>query len=79
MPASPNNTIIASTNDGSEGSEGKAPYTAAEEKWLEVVWGGEIRFLIEYRLSPFKEEDREQGRAIVRALFRREEERERAR
>jgi hypothetical protein len=61
--------------------EGTAPYTAAEKKWLKDAWKDEFHFLQAYQLSIYKEEDREEGRAIVRAFIKgeQEEERERAR
>jgi hypothetical protein len=45
------------------------PYTAAEKNWLDVHWGGEFKFLQAYELSIFKEDDREEGRRIVRAFI----------
>jgi hypothetical protein len=47
-----------------------APYTAAEKQWLKDEWRDEYHFLRAYRLSIYKDEDREEGRAIVRACIR---------
>jgi len=45
------------------------PYTAAEKQWLNVHWGGEMKFLQAYELSIHKEDDREEGRRIARAFI----------
>jgi hypothetical protein len=45
------------------------PYTAAEKNWLNVHWGGEFKFLQAYGLSIYDEDDREEGRRIVRAFI----------
>lgn len=45
------------------------PFSAEEKKFLKKHWGGEYRFLLTYGLSIFKEEDREEGRGILRALM----------
>lgn len=46
-----------------------APYTAAEKQWLNDNFGGEFHFLLAYGLSIHKEDDREEGRAIARAMM----------
>ncbi|KAK0655096.1 hypothetical protein B0T16DRAFT_318492, partial [Cercophora newfieldiana] len=46
-----------------------APYTAEEKQWLNRHFGGEFKFLMAYGLSIYKEEDREEGRHIVRAMM----------
>jgi hypothetical protein len=51
-----------------------APYTAAEKQWLKDEWRDEYHFLRAYRLSIYKDEDREEGRAIVRAYIREDDE-----
>ncbi|KAK4182170.1 hypothetical protein QBC35DRAFT_396505 [Podospora australis] len=45
------------------------PYTSEERQWLQRHWGGEFKFLQAYGLSIYKEEDREEGRRIVRAFM----------
>jgi hypothetical protein len=46
-----------------------APYTLEEKRWLKVHYGGEFKFLRAYELSIHKDEDREEGRAIMRAFM----------
>jgi len=60
--------------DGSPGRGGRGgsetpPYTAAEKQWLEARWDHEYVFLRRYRLSNQKQEDRQEGRRILRALM----------
>ncbi|KAL5366367.1 hypothetical protein BJX96DRAFT_31768 [Aspergillus floccosus] len=43
--------------------------TPAEKAWLKTHWGNEYRFLLSHGLSIYKNEDREEGRAILRALM----------
>lgn len=46
------------------------PLLSAEEKrWLKEHWGGEFKFLASYGLNIYKEEDREEGRVILRAMM----------
>jgi len=45
-------------------------YTPEEEKWLKKNYGSEYKFLRAHRLSIYKEEDRDGGRAIARTLIR---------
>lgn len=45
------------------------PYTADEKSWLRKHWGGEFQFLLAHGLSIYKDEDREEGRRIVRATM----------
>ncbi|TFA97824.1 hypothetical protein CCMA1212_010432 [Trichoderma ghanense] len=49
------------------------PYTAEEKAWLKKHYGGEFKFLILHNLSIYDEEDRAEGRAIVRSLMKRDE------
>jgi hypothetical protein len=65
MPAS------TSTNNVYKGT---ASYTAAKKQWLKDEWRDEFHFLRAYRLSIYKDEDREEGRAIVRAFIREDDE-----
>lgn len=46
-----------------------APYTAEEKQWLKDNYDGEFRFLKSHELSIYKEEDREEGRRIVRSFM----------
>ncbi|KAL2024417.1 hypothetical protein VTK56DRAFT_8228 [Thermocarpiscus australiensis] len=50
-------------------SAGSRPYTAEEKAWLKRNFGDEFKFLLQHGLSIYKEEDREEGRAIARALM----------
>lgn len=52
---------------------GEQPYTAEEKKWLKKHYGGEFKFLCLYGLSIYNEEDRAEGRAIMRTLSRADE------
>src|SRR5579859_589853 len=42
------------------------PYTDEEKEWLKENWGGEFRFLRGHLLKIHDEEDRAEGRRIVR-------------
>lgn len=44
------------------------PLTPEEKRWLSVNYGGEFHFLRIYGLSIYKEEDRDEGRRILRAM-----------
>ena len=46
-----------------------APLTGEEKAWLNLHWGGEFHFLQAHTMSIYKEDDREEGRAIVRAMM----------
>ena len=50
--------------------EWEAPLTYEEQQWLDTHFDGEFNFLQIYGLSIYKKEDREEGRAIVRAMMR---------
>ena len=43
--------------------------TSAERAWLKKHYGNEFKLLRDYGLSIYKEQDREEGRAIVRAMM----------
>lgn len=43
--------------------------TPSEKKWLKDNYGGEFRFLRDHGLSIYKEEDRADGRTIVRSMM----------
>ncbi|ERF70537.1 hypothetical protein EPUS_08599 [Endocarpon pusillum Z07020] len=44
-------------------------YTAEEKKWLKDNWGNEFHFLISYGLRIYNDEDREEGKLILRAIM----------
>ncbi|KAJ4360797.1 uncharacterized protein N0V89_001364 [Didymosphaeria variabile] len=48
-------------------------YTDAEKDFAKQHWGSEYKFLTVHGLSIYKEEDREQGRIILRTLISNEE------
>jgi hypothetical protein len=48
------------------------PYTKEEKEWLKVHYGGEFHFLMAHGLSIYKDEDREEGRTIMRGFMREE-------
>lgn len=48
---------------------GQQPYTAEEKAWLKKHYQGEYKFLMIHGLSIYDEEDREEGRAIMRAFI----------
>ncbi|KAL6402748.1 hypothetical protein AUP68_14084 [Ilyonectria robusta] len=45
------------------------PLSTEEKQWLKKHWGGEFRFLASHGLNINKEEDREEGRIILRAIL----------
>lgn len=61
------------TKPTSQPGRGTAPYTAEEKAWLKKNYKDEYHFLLQHGLKIFKEEDREDGRAIVRAFMKEEE------
>lgn len=48
-------------------------YTGTEKQWLKKNWGSEFKFLQAYGLKIYNDEDREEGRAIVRAFMEHDE------
>lgn len=52
---------------------GEQLYTTEEKQWLKKHYGGEFKFLLVQGLSIYDEEDRAEGRAIMRALARHDE------
>lgn len=48
-----------------------APYTIEEQKWLKDQYRGEFHFLQTQGLSIYKENDRDEGRAVVRTTMSR--------
>jgi hypothetical protein len=64
----------SSSNNSNGGQQttayvGEKPYTAEEKAYLKEQFGGEYRMLREQGLSIYKESDREEGRAIMRAFM----------
>ncbi|KAL8876934.1 MAG: hypothetical protein Q9198_004956 [Flavoplaca austrocitrina] len=57
-----NNQRFPKTNDD-------VPLTKAENKWLKDNYNGEFHFLQTYGLSIYKDEDRVEGRRILRAMM----------
>ncbi|KAK4064124.1 uncharacterized protein Triagg1_9103 [Trichoderma aggressivum f. europaeum] len=55
---------------------GEQPYTAEEKAWLKKHYQGEYKFLRSHGLSIYDDEDREEGRAIVRAMMSADEDEE---
>jgi len=51
-------------------------YTEKEKEWLKENYRSEFQFLRDFGLSIYKDEDREEGRTILRSLMQREEEEE---
>ena len=56
-------------NLASNGEAVSTSLTQLEKKWLKDHYGGEFHFLRQHGLSIYKEEDREEGRSILRALM----------
>ena len=50
-------------------SNGDAPYSTEEKAWLKKNFGGEYKFLRSFGLSIYDEEDRTDGRSIVRSMM----------
>lgn len=55
-----------------EPDDGAGPYSSAEKEWLRRCYESEFKFLRIYGLSIYDEDDREQGRRIVRAMMQNE-------
>ncbi|KAL6716765.1 hypothetical protein ACLMJK_006333 [Lecanora helva] len=53
----------------SSSSSSVPPLTQSEKKWLKDSWGGEFKFLRDHGYSIYEEEDREEGRRLVRAFM----------
>ncbi|KAJ4006020.1 hypothetical protein NW752_001265 [Fusarium irregulare] len=45
------------------------PLTTEEKQWLKDHWGSEFKFLMSHGLDISKEDDREEGRSILRAIM----------
>lgn len=61
------------TSDSADQRDCSDPYNEGEKGRLKDFYGNEFKFLQAYELSIDKDEDREKGRAFVRALMRAEE------
>lgn len=55
---------------------GSKSYTEEEKAWLKEHWGDEFRFLRAYGYSIYKEDEREEGRALMRAFMEEDGEKE---
>jgi hypothetical protein len=51
-----------------------APYTAEEKQWLKKHYGDEYHFLMSFGWKIHDEQDRAEGRAVLRAFMEKEEE-----
>ena len=58
------------TNAGMATQKNIPPYTAEERRWLRENIGNEYHFLRGHQLSIYKEDDRAEGRLIVRAVMK---------
>ena len=52
----------------------EGPLSKEEKSWLKKHFGNEFRFLREFGFSIYKEEDRADGRALLRTIMREDEE-----
>lgn len=50
-------------------NERLTPLTSEQREWLKRHWGNEFEFLLAYGLSIYKDEDRLEGREIMKALI----------
>ncbi|RSM06873.1 hypothetical protein CEP52_005531 [Fusarium oligoseptatum] len=55
-------------------AQAEAFLSDSERAWLKEHWGNEFKFLAAYELSIYKDEDREEGRAIMRTMMAKEKE-----
>ena len=60
-------------NEANTAGYNAAPYTAEETSFLKKHYRSEYHFLRQHGLSIYKEEDREEGRVILRAIMREDE------
>jgi hypothetical protein len=60
-------------NGLSSPGQNAAPYTAEETSFLKENYGGEFHFLMQHGLKIHSDEDREEGRAILRAIMHEDE------
>jgi hypothetical protein len=64
-----NNHLAALKKQQAIEADDAPPLTQEEKQYLEEHYGGEYRFLRLYQLSIYKEEDRQEGRRILRAFM----------
>lgn len=55
--------------DHASTATGNPPYTQEEKAWLKKHFDGEFKFLRDYGLSIYEDEDREEGRRIARGCM----------
>ncbi|KAF2803710.1 uncharacterized protein BDZ99DRAFT_511861 [Mytilinidion resinicola] len=70
--------VAPPTNNATRTPQPSAGYTDDEKAWLKAHYGNEFRFLQTHGLSIYKDEDREEGREIVRAFMADESENDEA-
>ena len=68
-----NDDKAASSNPSSKTQANNPPLTAAEKEWLKANHRDEFHFLRDHGLSIYKEEDREEGRSMIRAFMKEDE------
>ena len=64
------NREVADGGKGKKWTEAapSAPCTEEKKGWLKRGWGGESNFLTAHELSIYKDEDRDDGRRMARAM-----------
>lgn len=62
------NAPINTITESADGGDGDPPYTDDEKVYLKKNWGSEYQFLLKHGFSIYKEEDRAEGRSILRAF-----------
>ena len=65
----PATAYTGETRMNAKSKNASPPLTEIENQWLKKQWHGEFDFLRSYQLSIYEEEDREEGRRILRALM----------
>lgn len=75
MPSQNQNQSANTTNGNQSNSSSTTSqgYTAEEKAYVKQQWGSEFHMLRDYGMSIYKEEHREEGRAIVRAFKEQDE------
>jgi hypothetical protein len=62
------NAPINTRTESADCGDGDPPYTDDEKVYLKKNWRSEYHFLLKHGLSIYKEEDRAEGRSILRAF-----------
>lgn len=62
------NAPINSMSESADGGDRNPPYTDDEKVYLKKNWRSEYHFLLKHGFSIYKEEDRAEGRSILRAF-----------